>query len=51
MDYEVRLADFESRRTAVVDARTTWQDFPALREQLLGDVRDCLHAGGISQGS
>jgi effector-binding domain-containing protein len=50
MDYEVRLTDVESRRTAVVAATTTWLEFPALWGQLLGEVWDCLHAGGIYQG-
>jgi len=30
MGYEVSLTVAESRRTAVVAARTTWQDFPTL---------------------
>jgi hypothetical protein len=29
MDYEVSLTEVESRRTAVVAAATTWQEFPA----------------------
>lgn len=40
----------ESRPTAVVAATTTWQDFPALWGRLLGEVWDCLHAGGIHRG-
>jgi hypothetical protein len=40
----------ESRPTAVVVAATTWQDFPALWGRLLGEVWDCLHAGGIDRG-
>lgn len=39
-----------SRPTAVVAATTTWQEFPALWGQLLGDVWDCLRAGGIHGG-
>ena len=50
MDYEVSLVDVESRRTAVVPAATTWQKFPSLWGQLLGEVWDCLHAGGIHRG-
>jgi len=50
MDYEVSRIDVESRRTAVVAATTTWQEFPALWGQLLGEVWDCLHAGGIYRG-
>ena len=50
MDYEVSLIEVESRPTAVVAAATTWPDFPALWGQLLGEVWDCLHAGGIYRG-
>ena len=50
MDYEVSLAEVESRRTAVVAAATTWQEFPRLWGQLLGEVWGCLHAGGIYRG-
>jgi effector-binding domain-containing protein len=50
MDYSVRLAEVEARPTAVVAARTTWQEFPVLWGQLLGEVWDCLHAGGIERG-
>jgi effector-binding domain-containing protein len=50
MGYEVSLADVESRPAAVVAATTTWQEFPALWGQLLGEVWGCLHAGGIYRG-
>lgn len=50
MDYEVSLTDVESRPTAVVAATTTWQEFSTLWGQLLGQVWDCLHAGGIYRG-
>ena len=50
MGYEVSLIEAGSRRTAVVAATTTWQDFPTLWGQLLGEVWDCLHAGGIYRG-
>jgi effector-binding domain-containing protein len=50
MDYEVRLVDVESRPTAVVAAETTWPDFPGVWGQLLGEVWDCLRAGGINRG-
>ena len=50
MDYEVSLTEVESRPTAVVAATTTWQEFPTLWGQLLGEVWDCLHAGGIYRG-
>src|SRR5438309_1485476 len=36
--------------TAVVPATTNWQEFPALWGQLLGEVWDCLRAGGIDRG-
>ena len=44
------LVDAEPRPTAVVADATTWQEFPALWGQLLGEVWDCLHAGGIYRG-
>lgn len=47
MDYEVSLAEVGSSQTAVVAARTTWREFPALWGQLLGEVWECLRAGGI----
>lgn len=50
VDYEVGLAEVEPRRTAVVAAATTWQEFPALWGRLLGEVWECLHAGGIYRG-
>ena len=50
MDYEVCRTEVESRRTAVVAATTTWQEFPSLWGQLLGEVWDCLRAGGINRG-
>jgi effector-binding domain-containing protein len=50
VDYEVGLTDVEPRPTAVVAATTTWQDFPTLWGRLLGEVWDCLHAGGIHRG-
>jgi effector-binding domain-containing protein len=50
VDYEVRTTAVEGRPTAVVAATTTWQEFPALWPKLLGEVWDCLHAGGIHRG-
>jgi effector-binding domain-containing protein len=50
VDYEVGLVEAGRRPTAVVAATTTWRDFPALWGQLLGEVWDCLHAGGIHRG-
>jgi len=43
MGYEVSLTVAESRRTAVVAARTTWQDFPTLWGQLLREVRETTY--------
>jgi hypothetical protein len=51
MDYEVSVTEVESRRTAVVAATTTWQEFGSLWGELLGEVWDCLHAGGIYRGA
>src|ERR1700722_2497104 len=50
MDYAGRLARVEAPPTVVVAARTTWQEFPVLWGQLLGEVWDCLHGGGIDRG-
>lgn len=50
MDDEVYLATVGARPTAVVAAATTWDEFPRLWPQLLGEVWDCLHASGIHQG-
>jgi effector-binding domain-containing protein len=50
MDYEVTVTEVDARRTAVVAASTTWPDFPGLWGRLLGEVWDCLRAGGISRG-
>ena len=50
MPHEVRVVDVEPRPTAVVATRTTWQEFPTLWGQLLGEVWDCLRAGGIRRG-
>jgi effector-binding domain-containing protein len=50
VDYEVSITEVGSRQTAVVAATTTWRDFPALWGQLLGEVWECLHAGGIYRG-
>jgi hypothetical protein len=48
MDYEVSLTDVVSRRTAVVAATTTWQQFPTLWGQLLGEVWDWRPSTGRS---
>jgi effector-binding domain-containing protein len=50
MDYEVTLADVPARRTAVVGATTTWQEFPTLWRDLSGEVWACLRASGIERG-
>jgi effector-binding domain-containing protein len=47
---EVTLTTVDARPTAVVAATTTWREFPALWGQLLGEVWDCLRAGGIDRG-
>jgi hypothetical protein len=46
----VRLATAAARPTAVAVATTTWDHFPALWGQLLGEVWQCLRAGGIHGG-
>ena len=50
MGDEVTVADVPARRTAVIAAATTWQEFPTLWGQLLGEVWECLRAGGIERG-
>ena len=50
MEYEVRVNAVEARPTAVVAATSTWQEFPTLWGQLLGEVWGCLNAGGIYRG-
>ena len=48
--HEVTVAEVEARPTAVVAARTTWQEFPMLWQELLDEVWACLRAGGIQRG-
>jgi effector-binding domain-containing protein len=48
--YEFTVADAAARPTAVVPATTTWQEFPNLWGELLGEVWACLRAGGIERG-
>jgi effector-binding domain-containing protein len=50
VDYVVSVADVDARRTAVIAAATTWQEFPTLWGELLGEVWECLRAGGIERG-
>lgn len=50
MDHEVRLFDVPARRTAVVAATTTWQEFPTLWRELSGEVWACLRASGVERG-
>jgi effector-binding domain-containing protein len=50
MDHEVTVQQVQSRPTVVVSATTAWPEFPALWGQLLGEVWDCLRAGGITSG-
>jgi effector-binding domain-containing protein len=45
------LDTVETRPTLVVQARTTWSEFPSLWGVLLGEVWDCLHAAGITHGA
>jgi effector-binding domain-containing protein len=50
MTYEVTVKEVAARPTAVVAAKTTWQEFPALWRQLLDEVWACLRANGIDRG-
>jgi effector-binding domain-containing protein len=50
MSHQVSVAEAVGRPTAVVAARTTWQEFPALWKVLLDEVWACLRAGGINRG-
>jgi effector-binding domain-containing protein len=50
MSHQVALADAAARPTAVVAAATTWPEFPTLWPGLLGEVWDCLRAGGVQGG-
>ena len=49
MTYQVTVTDVAARPTAVVAATTTWQEFPALWQELLDEVWACLRAGGITR--
>lgn len=48
--YEITVRQVPARATAVVAATTTWAEFPGLWGQLLGEVWQCLRAGGITSG-
>jgi effector-binding domain-containing protein len=50
MEYVVRVGEVAARKTAVIGATTTWQEFPTLWGELLGEVWECLRAGGIERG-
>ena len=50
MECEVTVADVPARRTLVVAATTTWQEFPVVWRSLSGEVWDCLRASGIERG-
>ena len=50
MSHEIAVVDAAARPTAVVAATTTWPEFPALWPRLLGEVWDCLRAGGVRSG-
>ena len=47
---DVGLSRAAARPTVVVAAGTTWQQLPALWPALLGEVWDCLRAGGVTGG-
>lgn len=49
-EHQVTLRDVAARPTAVVPATTTWQEFPKLWGQLLGELWDCLRDCGIQRG-
>jgi effector-binding domain-containing protein len=50
MTYEVTVSDVAARPTAVIAAKTTWQEFPTLWRDLLDEVWACLRANGIDRG-
>jgi effector-binding domain-containing protein len=47
---EVTVGEVAARPTAVVQATTTWREFPTLWGRLSAEVWDCLRAGGIRRG-
>lgn len=49
-EHRVSVVTVEARPTAVVAATTTWQEYPTLWGQLLGEVWTCLRAGGVDRG-
>jgi effector-binding domain-containing protein len=50
MSYEVTVGNLAARRTAVIAATTTWQEFPTVWKELLDEVWACLRAGGVERG-
>jgi effector-binding domain-containing protein len=48
--YEVTLRRVDARPTAIVRATTTWHEWPHLWPRLLGEVWQCLRAGGVDSG-
>jgi effector-binding domain-containing protein len=50
MPYEVSVREVQADPTVVVAAATNWREFPGLWGQLLGEVWNCLRAGGITSG-
>ncbi len=50
LSYEIEVVDGPARPTAVIAARTSWREFPALWPVLLGEVWAWLRAGGIESG-
>src|SRR5450755_3342155 len=50
VSHEVTVEDVAARTTAVIAAATTWQEFPTLWMELLGEVWACLREGGVHRG-
>jgi hypothetical protein len=46
----VSLIEAQPQPTIVIAAVTTWQEFPALWGQLLGEVWQVIHAGNVQAG-
>jgi effector-binding domain-containing protein len=50
MAHEVTTTEVGALPTAVIPATTTWQQFPVVWPELLGEVWSCLRAGGVDRG-
>ena len=48
--HPVTVTEVPGRPTAVVAAATTWAEYPALWQELSGEVWACLRANGINRG-